>query len=366
MKYELLARDGAARLGRLTTAHGTIDTPAFMPVGTYGTVKAMSPVELRELGAQIVLGNTFHLWLRPGLEVIRAHGGLHRFMGWDGPILTDSGGFQVFSLGELRKITEEGVKFQSPVNGDPCFLSPEESMRIQRVLNSDIVMVFDECTPYPASVEEARDSMLMSLRWAERSRRAHDGNTNALFGIVQGGMHEDLRDASLGGLVEIGFDGYAIGGLSVGEPKDEMLRVLAHTAPRLPEDKPRYLMGVGTPSDIVQAVKAGIDMFDCVLPTRNARNGWVYTSEGIIKLRNARHRNDLAPLDPACACYTCRTFTRAYLHHLQRVNEILGARLNTLHNLHYYQALMQKLRAAISEGRLSRFSADAEGGEAGQ
>ena len=362
MQFDLLARDGAARRGRFVTAHGVVDTPAFMPVGTYGTVKAMTPVELRELGAQIVLGNTFHLWLRPGLEVIAAHGGLHRFMGWDGPILTDSGGFQVFSLGALRKITEEGVKFQSPVNGDACFLSPEESMRIQRVLNSDIVMVFDECTPYPATHDQAADSMRMSLRWAERSKRAHEGNANALFGIVQGGMYEDLRDESLAGLTAIGFDGYAIGGLSVGEPKDDMARILAHTAPRLPADRPRYLMGVGTPADIVQAVAAGIDMFDCVLPTRNARNGWLYTSEGVIKLRNARYRDDLSPLDPACACYTCRSFTRAYLHHLQRANEILGARLNTLHNLHYYQQLMREARDAIQAGRFAAFAAAHTGG----
>jgi queuine tRNA-ribosyltransferase len=308
-----------------------------------------------------VLGNTFHLWLRPGLDVIAAHGGLHRFMGWNGPILTDSGGFQVYSLGALRKIGEDGVAFQSPVNGDPCFLSPEESMRIQRTLNADIVMVFDECTPYPATPEEARLSMELSLRWAERSKRGHEGNPNALFGIVQGGMYETLRDESLAGLVAIGFDGYAIGGLSVGETKTEMLRVLLHTAPRLPAGKPRYLMGVGTPGDIVNAVAAGIDMFDCVLPTRNARNGWVYTSTGIVKLRNARYREDLGPLDPACACYTCRNFTRAYLHHLQRVNEILGARLNTLHNLHYYQALMQGLREAISAGRLDEYAAGVRG-----
>ena len=363
MNFELLASDGAARRGRITTAHGTIDTPAFMPVGTYGTVKAMNPAELRDLGAQVVLGNTFHLWLRPGLEVIGAHGGLHRFMGWDGPILTDSGGFQVFSLGPLRKITEEGVTFQSPVNGDACFLTPEESMRIQRVLDSDVVMVFDECTPYPASVDEARDSMRMSLRWAQRSKRAHAGNPNALFGIVQGGMYEDLRDESLAGLVDIGFDGYAIGGLSVGETKPEMLRILRHTAPRLPAQRPRYLMGVGTPADIVAAVANGVDMFDCVLPTRNARNGWLYTSTGVVKLRNARYRDDLSPLDPGCTCYTCRNFTRAYLHHLQRVNEILGARLNTLHNLHYYQQLMHGAREAIAQGRYAAFAASYGDGE---
>ncbi len=353
MKFQVKATDGAARCGVLETAHGTIDTPVFMPVGTYGAVKGMRPEELRGLGAQIVLGNTFHLWLRPGLEVIAAHGGLHRFMGWDGPLLTDSGGFQVFSLGEMRKISEEGVKFQSPVNGDACFLTPEESMRIQRVLNSDIVMAFDECTPFPATLEQARDSMQLSMRWAARSKTAHAGNTNALFGIVQGGMYEDLRDESLAALTDIGFDGYAIGGLSVGEPKPDMLRILRHTAPRLPTDRPRYLMGVGTPADIVAAVSAGIDMFDCVLPTRNARNGWLYTRHGVIKLRNARYRDDLAPLDADCDCYTCCNFTRAYLHHLQRVNEMLGAQLNTLHNLHYYQELMRDLRAAIAAGRLA-------------
>jgi queuine tRNA-ribosyltransferase len=357
MQFELLATDGAARRGRLTLPHGTVDTPAFIPVGTYGAVKAMSPQELTEIGAQIVLGNTFHLWLRPGVEVIAAHGGLHRFMGWDGPILTDSGGYQVYSLGPLRRITEEGVKFQSPVNGDPCFLTPEESMRIQHVLAADIVMVFDECTPYPAEFEPARDSMRLSLRWAERSKRAHEGNGNTLFGIVQGGMYEQLRDESLAGLERIGFDGYAIGGLSVGETKRDMLRVLKHTAPRLPANRPRYLMGVGTPQDIVAAVRAGIDLFDCVLPTRNARNGWVYTRRGVVKLRNARFREDTRPLDERCACYTCRSFTRAYLHHLQRVNEILGARLNTLHNLCYYQELMRELRAAIERGQLAEFAA---------
>ena len=356
--FKIAATDGAARRGRLTLAHGTVETPAFMPVGTYGTVKAMSPAELQQIGAQIVLGNTFHLWLRPGLDVIAAHGGLHRFMGWDGPILTDSGGFQVFSLGELRKISEEGVKFQSPVNGDACFLTPEESMRIQRVLNSDIVMVFDECTPYPADFDQARDSMELSLRWAERSRRTHEGNDNALFSIVQGGMHEPLRDRSLSGLTAIGFDGYAIGGLSVGEPKPDMQRILNYTAPRLPVDKPRYLMGVGTPEDIVAAVAAGIDMFDCVLPTRNARNGWIYTRSGTIKLRNAQYRDDVRPIDEACGCYTCRGFTRAYLHHLQKVNEILGARLNTWHNLYYFLELMRDLREAIEQRRLADFIAE--------
>ncbi|MGH8694704.1 MAG: tRNA guanosine(34) transglycosylase Tgt, partial [Burkholderiales bacterium] len=330
MRFEIVARDGPARRGRLTLEHGTVETPAFMPVGTYGSVKAMSPDDLRSVGAQMVLGNTFHLWLRPGLEVIGAHGGLHRFMGWGGPILTDSGGFQVFSLGDMRKITEEGVRFRSPVNGDACFLSPEESMRLQRELDSDIAMVFDECTPFPADRIQAAESMRLSLRWAERSRRAHEGSGNALFGIVQGGIYEDLRDASLEGLTDIGFDGYAIGGLSVGEPKEDMQRVLRHTAPRLPAGAPRYLMGVGTPADIIDAVASGIDMFDCVMPTRNARNGWIFTRNGTIRLRNARYRDDTGPLDPACECYTCRNFSRAYLHHLQRINEIFGAHLNTL------------------------------------
>jgi len=356
--FRITGQDGAARCGTLTLNHGTVETPAFMPVGTYGTVKAMSPAELRQTGAQIVLGNTFHLWLRPGLEVIAAHGGLHRFMGWDGPILTDSGGFQVFSLGELRKISEEGVKFQSPVNGDPCFLTPEESMRIQRALNSDIAMVFDECTPYPADYEQVQASMELSLRWARRSRRAFEGSASALFGIVQGGMHETLRDRSLAGLVDIAFDGYAIGGLSVGETKAEMQRILAHTAPQLPAEKPRYLMGVGMPEDIVAAAASGIDMFDCVLPTRNARNGWIFTRHGTLKLRNARYRDDLRPLDEACACHACANFSRAYLHHLQKVNEILGARLNTWHNLHYFQELMKGLRAAIAGRRLADFVAD--------
>ncbi len=357
MKFDLHKTDGLARRGTLTLAHGTVETPAFMPVGTYGTVKAMSPVELRDIGAHIVLGNTFHLWLRPGLEVIQAHGGLHGFMGWDGPILTDSGGFQVFSLGQLRKITEDGVKFQSPVNGDRCFLSPEESMHIQKVLNSDIVMIFDECTPYPADEKVAGESMRLSLRWAERSKKAHEGNANALFGIVQGGMHEHLRDESLAGLTNIGFDGFAIGGLSVGEPKEDMHRILRHTAPQLPPDKPHYLMGVGTPEDIVDAVAQGIDMFDCVMPTRNARNGHLFTRHGDVRIKNAQYRFDTRPLDEECACYTCRNFTRAYLHHLHKLNEILGARLNTIHNLHYYQELMQGIRAAIAAGQFDEFAA---------
>ena len=356
MNFELLTTDGAARRGRLTLAHGVVETPVFMPVGTYGTVKAMTPRDLDEIGAQICLGNTFHLWLRPGLEVVAAHGGLHRFMGWDKPILTDSGGFQVFSLGALRKISEEGVKFSSPINGDKLFLTPEESIRIQHVLNSDIVMIFDECPPYPASFDEAARSMRLSLRWAKRSLAEHRrlGNDNALFGIVQGGMYETLRDESLAGLDELGFDGMAIGGLSVGEPKEDMARILAHTAPRLPRHKPRYLMGVGTPEDLVAAVQAGIDMFDCVMPTRNARNGHLFTRFGDIRIKNAQYKDDLSPLDEFCDCYTCRNFSRAYLHHLFRVGEILGAQLNTLHNLHYYQTLMRELRDAIAQENLAR------------
>jgi queuine tRNA-ribosyltransferase len=355
MRFDVLARDGQARRGRLVLTHGAVNTPAFMPVGTYGAIKAVSPAELKELGVQIVLSNTFHLWLRPGIDAIERHGGLHRFMGWDGPILTDSGGFQVFSLGRLRTISEQGVEFQSPVNGDRCFLSPEESMRIQRALNSDVVMIFDECTPYPADERQAADSMRLSLRWAERSRRAHEGNSNALFGIVQGSMYEHLRDESLQRLCEIGFDGYAIGGLSVGEPKVDMLRVLRHTAQQLPDAQPRYLMGVGTPEDIADAVEAGVDLFDCVLPTRNARNGWLFTRHGTIKLRNSRYRSDPTRVDEACACYTCRNFSRAYLHHLQRVNEMLGARLNTIHNLHYFHEVMAGLRQAIDDARLGEF-----------
>jgi len=353
MKFALSHRDGAARRGRLELAHGIVDTPAFMPVGTYGTVKAMSPAELKEIGAQIVLGNTFHLWLRPGTEVIAKHGGLHRFMGWDAPILTDSGGFQVFSLGALRKITEQGVKFASPINGDRLLLTPEESMRVQRALDADVAMVFDDCTPHPATEKLADKSMRLSLRWARRSKDAYAGSRNALFGIVQGSTYEALREESLAGLKDIGFDGYAIGGLAVGEPKEERERILAHTAPRLPADRPRYLMGMGTPEDLIGAVLAGMDLFDCVLPTRNARNGWLYTRHGDVKIRNARWRDDPAPLDAQCACYGCRHFSRAYLHHLQKANEILGARLNTLHNLHYYQQLMRELGAAIEGGRLA-------------
>jgi queuine tRNA-ribosyltransferase len=356
MRFEVLARAGAARRARLTLAHGIVETPVFMPVGTYGAVKAMSPAELDDIGAQIILGNTFHLWLRPGTDVVAAHGGLHGFAGWQRPILTDSGGFQVFSLGALRKVREDGVEFASPVNGDRLLLTPERSMEIQRALDSDVVMTLDECTAHPATRDETARSMGLSMRWAARSKAAHADNRNALFGIVQGGMHEDLRDESIQALTSIGFDGYAIGGLSVGEPKPEMLRVLAHTAPRLPHDKPRYLMGVGTPEDLVAGVCAGIDMFDCVLPTRNARNGWLFTRHGDVRIRNARHRSDLAPVDPTCACYTCRHFSRSYLHHLQKINEILGARLATLHNLFYYMTLMAELRDAIAAGSLAAYA----------
>jgi queuine tRNA-ribosyltransferase len=355
MKFDLLGNDGAARRGRLTFERGIVETPAFMPVGTYGTVKAMTPEELRELGAQIILGNTFHLLLRPGMEVMRAHGGLHRFMHWDGPILTDSGGFQVWSLGKLRKISEQGVTFQSPVNGDRIFMGPEESMAMQQALGADIIMIFDECTPYPATEEQARASMELSLRWAARSKQAHAGHAGALFGIVQGGMYAHLRHESLAGLKNIGFDGYALGGLSVGEPKDEMLRVLDSIAPELPADRPRYLMGVGTPEDLVEAVRRGMDMFDCVLPTRNARNGWLFTHDGAVKIRNSRYAADTGPIDLHCDCATCRHYSRAYLRHLQQCNEILGARLATIHNLYYYQSLMRGLRQAIEQKRLDEF-----------
>ncbi|MGM0593952.1 MAG: tRNA guanosine(34) transglycosylase Tgt [Pseudomonadota bacterium] len=409
MKFELFTQDGQARRGRLTFERGTVETPAFMPVGTYGTVKAMTPEELEGVGAEIILGNTFHLMLRPGTEIIREHGDLHDFMHWQGPILTDSGGFQVFSLGAMRdaqggasaakgrtptaaKITEEGVTFASPVDGAKVFMGPEESMQVQRELGSDIVMIFDECTPYPATEAEARASMELSLRWAKRSRVAFDaqgsasvaggrtpgatdaqgsasvaggrtpgatgGNPNALFGIVQGGMYPELRRESLAGLLEIGFDGYAIGGLSVGEPKEEMMATLEGITPHMPLDKPRYLMGVGKPEDIVEAVRRGVDMFDCVMPTRNARNGHLFTSEGVVKIRNAVHAHATGPLDPACDCYTCRNYSRAYLRHLEKTGEILGARLNTIHNLYYYQSLMRGLREAIGAGELEAFVND--------
>ena len=358
MQYELLTTDGKARRGRLTFDRGTIETPAFMPVGTYGTVKGMKAEEVAETGAEIILGNTFHLMLRPGTEIIEQHGGLHGFMNWDKPILTDSGGFQVFSLGKMRKITEEGVKFSSPVNGEKIMLTPERSMQVQRSLGSDIVMIFDECTPYPASHEESKVSMELSLRWAQRSKDAHEGNLNALFGIVQGGMYEDLREVSVNGLTRIGFDGYAIGGLSVGEPKEDMIRILDHTAPLIPENKPRYLMGVGKPEDLVEGVRRGIDMFDCVMPTRNARNGHLFVTNGVIKIRNARHKTDTGPLDPECDCYTCKNYSRAYLHHLDKCNEILGSQLNTMHNLRFYQRVMQGLRDAIEQGKLATFVAE--------
>jgi len=358
MKFDLQTSDKKARRGQLTFHRGTAQTPAFMPVGTYGTVKAMTPEELREVGAEMILGNTFHLMLRPGTEVIRAHGDLHDFMHWSGPILTDSGGFQVFSLAELRQISEEGVRFQSPVNGDRVLMTPESSMQVQRELGSDVVMIFDECTPYPATEPEAEASMELSLRWARRSRDAHGDNPAALFGIVQGGMYPSLRARSAEGLLEIGFDGYAIGGLSVGESEPERLRTLDVTLPLLPSDRPRYLMGVGRPEDIVEAVRRGVDLFDCVMPTRNARNGFLYTRQGILRIRNARYRDDTGPVDPECNCYTCRHYSRAYLKHLDKCNEILGPRLATIHNLHYYQDLMRGLRAAIEARALDRFVAD--------
>jgi len=356
MTFELDGTDGVARRGRLRFPRGVVETPAFMPVGTYGTVKAMLPRDIAAIGAHIVLGNTFHLMLRPGTEVIEAHGDLHDFMQWQGPILTDSGGFQVFSLGDIRKITEEGVTFQSPIDGSKVFMGPETSIGVQRSLGSDIVMIFDECTPYPATRDQARASMELSLRWAARSKVAHGNNPAGLFGIVQGGMYGDLRRESLAGLEAIGFDGYAIGGLSVGEPKDDMIRVLDEVADELPRDRPRYLMGVGKPGDIIEAVRRGVDMFDCVLPTRNARNGYLFTSTGVVKVRNAVHRHDTGPLDSDCDCYTCANFSRAYLHHLDRCNEILGAQLNTIHNLRFYQRLMADIRDAIAAGRFEDFA----------
>lgn len=355
MSFEKLGEDGKARRGRLTFPRGTVETPAFMPVGTYGTVKGMLPRDIKEIGAEIILGNTFHLMLRPGTEVVKAHGDLHDFTQWQGPILTDSGGFQVFSLGEMRKITEQGVTFRSPVDGSKVELSPEIAIGVQRDLGSDIVMIFDECTPYPATEKQAKESMELSLRWAERSKNAHEGNPAALFGIVQGGMYESLRDRSLEGLTNIGFDGYAIGGLSVGEPKEDMIRILDHLPPKMPEDKPRYLMGVGRPEDIVEAVRRGVDMFDCVMPTRNARNGYLFTSTGIVKIRNAKNRHDTGPLDERCDCYTCQNFSKSYLHHLDKCGEMLGSQLNTIHNLRFYQNLMSGLRGAIEAGTLSDF-----------
>ncbi|MDO6558320.1 tRNA guanosine(34) transglycosylase Tgt [Paraglaciecola chathamensis] len=358
MQFELDNTDGKARRGRLKFDRGVVETPAFMPVGTYGTVKGMTPEELDDTGAHICLGNTFHLMLRPGTEIIKQHGDLHDFMHWQKPILTDSGGFQVFSLGDLRKITEEGVTFRSPINGEKILLTPEKSMQVQRDLGSDIVMIFDECTPHPATESEARQSMELSLRWAKRSKAEHGDNPSALFGIIQGGMYEGLRDVSLQGLEEIGFDGYAIGGLSVGEPKEDMIRILDHTTDKIPAHKPRYLMGVGKPEDLVEGVRRGVDMFDCVMPTRNARNGHLFVTNGIVKIRNAAHKTDTGPLDDKCDCYTCKNYSRSYLHHLDKCNEILGARLNTIHNLRYYQRVMQGLRDAIAEQKLDEFVAD--------
>lgn len=355
MEFKVHSTDGHARRATLSFARGEVQTPAFMPVGTYGTVKGMTPRQINEIGADIILGNTFHLMLRPGTDVIRQHGDLHDFMGWHKPILTDSGGFQVFSLGKMRKITEEGVSFRSPVDGSKVFLGPESAIAVQHALGSDIIMIFDECTPYPATEQEAADSMRLSLRWAARCKEAHGDHPSALFGIVQGGMYESLRLESLQALTDMEFDGYALGGLSVGELKEDMIRVLDAVAHRMPGDKPRYLMGVGTPVDIVEAVLRGIDMFDCVMPTRNARNAHIFTSQGVIKLRNARYRHDTRPLDPGCGCYTCQNFSRAYLHHLDKCREMLGAQLNTVHNLYYYQDLMRGLRQALEQGRLAAF-----------
>lgn len=355
MEFKLNNTDGFARRGQLSFARGVIETPIFMPVGTYGSVKSLTPEDLTGLGAQIILGNTFHLMLRPGMDVVKAHGDLHDFMHWDSPILTDSGGFQVFSLGAMRKITEEGVTFKSPINGSKIFMGPEESMQVQRDLGSDIVMIFDECTPYPATEVEAADSMRLSLRWAERSKKAHGENPAALFGIVQGGMYEDLRQESIDGLIDIGFDGYAIGGLSVGEPKDEMMATLDVIHQKMPTNKPRYLMGVGTPEDLVEAVRRGIDMFDCVMPTRNARNGHLFTRTGVVKIRNSQYEFDTRPLDEGCACYTCQNYSRSYLRHLDKCKEMQGSRLNTIHNLYYYLKLMKDMREAIEKSEFEIF-----------
>lgn len=365
MKFTLDHSDGAARTGRIDFRRGAVQTPAFMPVGTYGTVKSVTPEEVAEGGADILLGNTFHLMLRPGTEVVRQHGGLHEFMHWNRPILTDSGGFQVFSLAAMRKLSEKGVRFRSPVNGDEVFLTPEESMQVQHDLNSDVAMVFDECTPYPATEQQARESMQLSLRWAARSRKSFDElkqsepeRGEALFGIVQGGVYAGLRAESMAALHDIGFDGYAIGGLAVGEPEEERLQVMDDLLPLMPGNAPRYLMGVGTPLDIAEGVVRGVDMFDCVMPTRHARTGHLFTSQGVVKIRNARHRDDTGPLDPDCSCYTCQNYSRSYLRHLEKCSEILGSRLNTIHNLHYYQNLMRDLRNAIGRGELTSFVAD--------
>jgi queuine tRNA-ribosyltransferase len=358
MDFELKGTSGEARRGTLSFPRGNVETPAFMPVGTYGTVKGMTPQQINDIGADIILGNTFHLMLRPGTEIIKMHGDLHDFTQWDKPILTDSGGFQVFSLGKMRKITEEGVAFRSPVNGEKVFMSPESSMAVQRDLGSDVVMIFDECTPHPATPKEAGDSMRLSLRWAQRSKDAHGDSPSALFGIIQGGMYEELRDESLAKLTDINFDGYAIGGLSVGEPKEDMMRILSHLTHQMPADKPRYLMGVGKPEDLVEGVRRGVDMFDCVMPTRNARNAHIFTHTGVLKLRNATHKTDIRPLDDQCDCYTCLNFSRAYLHHLDKCKEILGSTLNTIHNLRYYQILMADMRKSLDEGAFDQFVAD--------
>ena len=355
LEFKISATDAKARRGKLNLLSGVVETPAFMPVGTYGSVKGLTPDQVKQTGADVVLGNTFHLMLRPGTDVVEQQGGLHKFINWNGPILTDSGGFQVLSHGEMRKISEEGVTFRSPVDGSEIFLGPEDAIKIQHRLGSDVVMVFDECTPFPASEQEAKKSMELSMRWAERCRSAHGNNEAALFGIVQGGMFKELRDESLQRLMDIGFDGYALGGLSVGEPKEQMRNIVEYCGERMPAEKPRYLMGVGTPEDIVYAVSQGIDMFDCVMPTRNARNGHIFTSQGLLRLRNKRFRNDSRPLDVNCDCYTCKNFSRAYLHHLDKCKEMLGAQLNTIHNLSYYQSVMSGLRGAIEKGRLSSF-----------
>ena len=357
MEFKLIAQDGEARLGKIKTKHGVIQTPVFMPVGTYGAVKSLSPDDLEKINFEIILGNTYHLWLRPGQEIIEAHKGLHKFINWNKSILTDSGGFQVWSLGKMRKISPEGVTFKSPINGDNCFLSPEKSMAIQKKLNSDIAMIFDECTPYPATFEEAEKSMVLSKNWAYRSKEAFMGSKNALFGIVQGGMHEELRLNSLKTLTEINFDGYAIGGLSVGEPKDEMHKVVNFIAPKMPKNKPRYLMGVGTPEDLINSIDKGVDMFDCVMPTRNARNGWLFTRYGDIKIKNAQYRDDLQPIDANCNCYTCKNFSRAYLHHLYKIGEMLGSRLNTIHNLFFYRQMMIEIREAIQKKSFQTYKA---------
>ena len=355
MKFNLKSQDGNARTGEIITAHGIINTPAFMPVGTYGAVKSISPKELESNNFEIILGNTFHLWLRPGMDVISKHHGLHKFINWDRPILTDSGGFQVWSLGKMRKITQKGVTFRSPINGDKCFMGPEKSMEIQKILNSDIAMIFDECTPYPATFEEAEKSMKLSLEWAYRSKSEFQKTPNALFGIIQGGMFKDLRLASINELIKIDFDGYAIGGLSVGEPKEEMNKIVEFIAPKMPKDKPRYLMGVGTPEDLIFSIGHGVDMFDCVMPTRNARNGWLFTRHGDIKIKNAKYKDDLMPIDPDCDCYTCQNFSRSYLHHLFKIGEMLGSRLNTLHNLFFYKKIMLEAADAIKNNNYLAF-----------